>query len=98
MAHHKSNKAVEGDPDTGHGGGLPRRPDADELEERTGVDRESVGLPPGPEVADADVDPAAQHADEEAEVDRQVERGEIATDAGLPRQERDDFPPTGYDN
>ncbi|SEL20883.1 hypothetical protein [Streptacidiphilus jiangxiensis] len=46
MAHHKSNKAVEGDPDTGHGGGLPRRPDEDELEERTEIDREEVGLDP----------------------------------------------------
>jgi hypothetical protein len=48
MAHHKSNKAVEGDPDTGHGGGLPRRPDEDELEERTELDREEVGLDPDP--------------------------------------------------
>ncbi|MFK0190974.1 hypothetical protein [Kitasatospora sp. NPDC090308] len=47
MSHHKSNKAVEGDPDTGHGGGLPRRPDETELEERTEEDREEVGLDPG---------------------------------------------------
>ncbi|MEV7603617.1 hypothetical protein AB0O91_40230 [Kitasatospora sp. NPDC089797] len=45
MAHHKSNRAVEGDPDTGHGRGLPRRPDEEELEERTEEDREEVGLP-----------------------------------------------------
>ncbi|RAJ41799.1 hypothetical protein K353_02910 [Kitasatospora sp. SolWspMP-SS2h] len=47
MSHHKSNKAVEGDPDTGHGGGLPRRPDETELEERTEEDREEAGLDPG---------------------------------------------------
>ncbi|GAA5005199.1 MULTISPECIES: hypothetical protein [Streptomyces] len=37
--HHKSNKQVEGDPDTGHGRGLPLRPDDDELERRTEMDR-----------------------------------------------------------
>ena len=92
MAHHKSNKEVEGNPDSGHGGGLPRRPDEEELDERTEEDRELVGLDP----QDADVDPAAQHADEEAEVDRQVAHGDIATDAGSPRRERSAFPPTGY--
>ncbi|MEY9873147.1 hypothetical protein ABH931_002629 [Streptacidiphilus sp. MAP12-33] len=46
MAHHKSNKAVEGDPDTGHGRGMPRRANEDELEERTELDREEVGLDP----------------------------------------------------
>lgn len=45
MSHHKSNKAVEGDPDTDHGRGLPLRPDEEELEERTEEDREEVGLP-----------------------------------------------------
>ncbi|MEE1827581.1 hypothetical protein PUR61_36190 [Streptomyces sp. BE20] len=51
MAHHKSNKQVEGDPDTGHGRGLPLRPDEDELEERTEEDREEAGLPPDPQAA-----------------------------------------------
>jgi hypothetical protein len=37
--HHKSNRAVEGDPGTGHGRGMPERPDEGELEERTSVDR-----------------------------------------------------------
>ncbi|MDF3300257.1 hypothetical protein [Streptomyces tropicalis] len=37
--HHKSNKEVEGDPDTGHGRGMPLRPDADELAARTQADR-----------------------------------------------------------
>ncbi|MFJ3217521.1 hypothetical protein ACIPLC_16580 [Kitasatospora sp. NPDC086801] len=49
MSHHKPNKDVEGDPDTGHGRGLPRRPDEEELEERTEEDREEVGLPPDPD-------------------------------------------------
>ncbi|MFB7470691.1 hypothetical protein [Kitasatospora sp. NPDC056184] len=52
MAHHKSNKDVEGDPDTGHGRGLPRRPDEAELEERTEEDREEVGLAADGEEAD----------------------------------------------
>ena len=93
MAHHKSNKAVEGNPETGHGGGLPRRPDEEELDERTEADREAVGLPPEGSTTD---DRADQYADEEAEVDRQVEQGEIATDSEVPRKERDAFPPTGY--
>jgi hypothetical protein len=46
--HHKANKAVEGDPDTGHRGGMPRRPDDEELEERTMEDREEMGLDPDP--------------------------------------------------
>ncbi|MEE4540478.1 hypothetical protein V2S66_00660 [Streptomyces sp. V4-01] len=45
--HHKSNKAVEGDPDTGHRGGMPRRPNDQELQERTAEDREEAGLNPG---------------------------------------------------
>jgi hypothetical protein len=53
MAHHKSNKAVEGDPDTGHSRGLPRRPDEDELQARTELDREEAGLAPEEE-ADPD--------------------------------------------
>ena len=94
MAHHKSNKAVEGDPDTGHGGGLPRRPDEQELAQQTEEDRQAVGLPPETSRAD---DPAEEYADEEAEVDRQAEDGEIAADSGVPRKERDPFPPTRYD-
>ncbi|WP_405666155.1 hypothetical protein OG379_30315 [Streptomyces sp. NBC_01166] len=40
--HHKSNGAVEGDPDSGHGRGMPRRPDKEELEERVEEDRRQV--------------------------------------------------------
>lgn len=42
--HHKSNTSVEGNPETGHGRGLPRRPDDRELEERTDLDRTEAGL------------------------------------------------------
>ncbi|MFF4172287.1 hypothetical protein [Streptomyces sp. NPDC001744] len=45
--HHKSNGEVEGDPDSGHGRGMPRRPDEQELDERLEEDREEAGLPPG---------------------------------------------------
>ncbi|MGW7096475.1 hypothetical protein [Streptomyces sp. NPDC054874] len=44
--HHKSNEEVEGDPDTGHSRGMPRRPDEKRLDERLEEDREEVGLPP----------------------------------------------------
>ncbi|MDF9802125.1 hypothetical protein OG944_34945 [Streptomyces anulatus] len=47
--HHKSNEEVEGDPETGHGRGMPRRPDAEKIEERLEEDREEVGLPPDQE-------------------------------------------------
>ncbi|MGX2994127.1 hypothetical protein JNUCC64_07445 [Streptomyces sp. JNUCC 64] len=42
--HHKSNRDVEGDPYSGHGRGLPRRPDQDELAERTAHERRVTGL------------------------------------------------------
>lgn len=45
MHHHKSNRQVEGDPDHGHGRGLPRRPDQDGLERRREEDRRALGLP-----------------------------------------------------
>ncbi|WP_199836961.1 MULTISPECIES: hypothetical protein [unclassified Streptomyces] len=47
--HHKSNKQVEGDPDTGHGRGLPRRPDEKKLDEHLEEDREEAGLPTDPD-------------------------------------------------
>ncbi|MFC7923249.1 hypothetical protein [Streptomyces cinereoruber] len=50
--HHKSNKEVEGDPDTGHGRGLPRRPDEEKLDARLEEDREEVGRPPEPDDKD----------------------------------------------
>ncbi|OCC12808.1 hypothetical protein [Streptomyces sp. PTY087I2] len=44
--HHKSNEEVEGDPDTGHSRGMPRRPDEKQLDERLEEDREEMGLDP----------------------------------------------------
>ncbi|NJP43412.1 hypothetical protein [Actinacidiphila epipremni] len=40
--HHKSNRAVEGNPDTGHSRGMPERPDDDRLQARTATDRREV--------------------------------------------------------
>ena len=42
--HHKTNATVEGNPGSGHGRGLPRRPDDTELEQRTDLDRVEAGL------------------------------------------------------
>ncbi|MFE3666102.1 hypothetical protein ACFXOR_24545 [Streptomyces sp. NPDC059164] len=44
--HHKSNEEVEGDPDTGHSRGMPRRRDEKRLDERLEEDREDMGLAP----------------------------------------------------
>ncbi|WP_329171743.1 hypothetical protein [Streptomyces sp. NBC_01477] len=57
--HHKSNKAVEGNPDSGHSRGMPGRPDEDELEERTEEDRHEAGLPAEPETSPVRSDPDA---------------------------------------
>lgn len=93
MAHHKkSNKEVEGNPDTGHGRGMPRRPDAEELEDLTEVDREEVGLPP-----DRDAKSAEQvYQDEEAELDREVGEGKVRSTPGAHRKNRESFPPSHY--
>ncbi|MEU1278644.1 hypothetical protein [Streptomyces sp. NPDC005805] len=88
--HHKPNRAVEGDPLGGHGRGMPRRPDEDELERRTLRDRREMGLP-----ADAPEDPDTVYRDARAEVERQVQAGDMAT--GVTRRERDAFPPTRYE-
>ncbi len=80
MTHHKSNKAVEGETDTGHGRGMPRRPDDDQLEERTEEDRAQAGLDPDPGVSFADQNPEAQYADEQNELDREVAEGDVSTD------------------
>ncbi|MFE8015838.1 hypothetical protein ACFU3O_24215 [Streptomyces antibioticus] len=89
--HHKSNRQVEGDPDRGHGRGMPRRPDDTELERRTEDERRTAGLP-----ADAPASPATQYEEAQAEVDRQVDTGELPSGTA-PRRERDPFPPTEYD-
>lgn len=88
--HHKSNRAVEGDPDYGHGRGMPRRPDEDDLEQRTVRDREEAGRPVKDEESPDEEYRAAQE-----EVDRQAEAGEMPTGADT-RKERDPFPPTHY--
>jgi hypothetical protein len=64
MSHHTSNKAVEGDEGTGHGRGMPRRPDDDQLQERTEQDRAAAGLTPEPGVPFAEQNPEAIYADE----------------------------------
>lgn len=94
--HHKSNKEVEGNPDSGQGRGMPVRPDEEKLEERTEVDRQEVGLPPDPGASAAQTDPETQYEDERTEIDGQVGRGEIRTDSKKPRKEGDPFPPTHY--
>ncbi|MER6437565.1 MULTISPECIES: hypothetical protein [unclassified Streptomyces] len=88
--HHKSNRAVEGNPEDGHGRGLPRRPDQDDLAQRTQRDRKDVDLrtrkTPSPE---------ADYRAERDEIDREAGTGEIQTGPG-PRKSRPPFPPTRY--
>ncbi|MFD7292928.1 hypothetical protein ACFV9W_06530 [Streptomyces sp. NPDC059897] len=67
--HHKSNRQVEGNPETGHGRGMPRRPDADELERRTREDEREAGLP-----EKARENSREQSEDAQAEVDRGADR------------------------
>ncbi|MEU6578428.1 hypothetical protein [Streptomyces sp. NPDC046805] len=88
--HHKSNQQVEGDPDTGHGRGMPVRPNTEELEARTALDREALGLPT------SHSNPDTQYADEVMEIDRQVARGELPIEQRRPRRDRPPFPPTRY--
>lgn len=68
--HHKSNQAVEGDPDSGHGRGLPRRPDEEELAERTVQDRLNAGLRGGPSPTSE-----AEYGQGQVEIDAEVEAG-----------------------
>jgi hypothetical protein len=63
MTHHKSNKAVEGDEGTGHGRGMPRRPDVEQLRRRTEQDRAEAGLAPDPGISFAEQNPEADDAD-----------------------------------
>ncbi|WP_327085431.1 hypothetical protein OIE66_24100 [Nonomuraea sp. NBC_01738] len=82
--HHKSNEAVEGNPETKHRGGLPLRPDEDELDERTEEERVAAGLAADPDAGDVDrSDAAVRNA---VEKERSAER-----DSG-------DFPPTRYED
>ncbi|MEU8589221.1 hypothetical protein AB0C59_19770 [Streptomyces sp. NPDC048664] len=95
--HHKPNRAVEGDPGTGHGRGMPMRPDDDALAARAAVDRRELGLATEADLASVRGGAAARYGDLEAEMDRQVALGEIPADAGIPRKGRAPFPPTRYD-
>ncbi|WP_399091922.1 hypothetical protein ACGH2B_20985 [Streptomyces sp. BBFR2] len=89
--HHKSNKAVEGDPDDGHGRGMPRRPDQRQAERRTEEDRREAGLPD-----DAGKDDATRYAEERAEVEREADRGDLPRNAAS-RKNRTPFPPSDYE-
>ncbi|MEV6055165.1 hypothetical protein [Streptomyces sp. NPDC052107] len=64
--HHKSNERVEGNPDTGHGRGMPRRPDEARVERRTREDRREAGLPVGKWE-----DTETPYEEERAEADRE---------------------------
>lgn len=90
--HHKSNRAVEGNPDQGHSRGMPRRPNDDEIAERTARERREAGLSSGP----AD-DPEAAYREERREVDREAKTGEIPT-GEKSRRDQDPFPPSHYES
>ncbi|MEV0319217.1 hypothetical protein ACIBKX_14285 [Streptomyces sp. NPDC050658] len=72
--HHKSNRKVEGNPDTDHSRGMPRRPDEEELERRTREDEREAGIPVTKRQSGEEQYEAAQ-----AEVDREAGLGEIRT-------------------
>ncbi|MFB7713318.1 hypothetical protein [Streptomyces sp. NPDC056105] len=87
--HHKSNRAVEGDPDARRG--MPLRPNTDALERRTQEDLRDVGLRvKKPER------PAKQYEAIQNQVDREVDSGEMPS-GKMFRAQRDAFPPTRYD-
>ncbi|MGW3634950.1 hypothetical protein ACWD7F_33235 [Streptomyces sp. NPDC005122] len=88
--HHKSNRAVEGNPEDGHGRGLPRRPDQEDLAQRTQRDRKDVDLRTGRSPSQE-----ADYQAERDEIDREVDAGEIPTGAAT-RKARAPFPPTRY--
>ncbi|MFJ3231137.1 hypothetical protein [Streptomyces sp. NPDC086787] len=93
--HHKSNRAVEGDPDQGHSRGMPRRPDEDEIAERTARERREAGLPSGP----AD-DPETAYQEERRQIDHEVNTGEMPAGKGdkTTRRGRSPFPPSHYES
>ncbi|MQY07870.1 hypothetical protein [Actinomadura macrotermitis] len=82
--HHKSNEQVEGSPLTGHGDGMPRRPDEDGLQERAQVDRLVAGVP---------LDPAEDPEAERAGAEHEAEAAHEAEDEDAGKG----FPPTRYD-
>ncbi|MFD3563697.1 MULTISPECIES: hypothetical protein [unclassified Streptomyces] len=87
--HHKSNRAVEGNPDDRRG--MPLRPNVEQLERRTQEDLRGVGLRvKKPER------PAKQYEAIRNEVEREVDSGELPS-GKMSRAEREAFPPTRYD-
>lgn len=87
--HHKSNRAVEGNPDDRRG--MPLRPNMDELERRTQEDLRDVGLRvKKPER------PAKQYEAIQNEVALAVDSGEMPS-GKMSRAQREAFPPTRYD-
>ncbi|MFE0516169.1 hypothetical protein [Streptomyces sp. NPDC058964] len=89
--HHKSNRAVEGNPDRGHNRGMPRRPDDEELAELTAQDRRGAGLP-GVPAKDAE----SVYREAMDEIERQVRSGDIPT-GNATRRGRAPFPPSRYE-
>ncbi|MEU6089604.1 hypothetical protein ABZ865_22900 [Streptomyces sp. NPDC047085] len=90
--HHKSNKQVAGDLDFGHGRGMPRRPNAAQLDRRIIEDRREAGLPVYEQPS-----PDAQYEEGRAEVERQVDRGEMET-GSFSRRQRAPYPPSRYED
>ncbi|MFJ6833648.1 hypothetical protein [Streptomyces sp. NPDC091209] len=90
MTHHKSNRAVEGDPEHAHNRGMPLRSDDDELHARTVRERREAGLLGGPLE-----DPEADYRRERVEIDLEVGAGRIPT-GNFTRRTRDPYPPSSY--
>ncbi|MFI0962739.1 hypothetical protein ACH4S8_15245 [Streptomyces sp. NPDC021080] len=90
MTHHKSNRAVEGDPEHAHNRGMPLRSDDDELHARTVRERREAGLLGGPME-----DPEAAYRRERVEIDLEVGSGRIPT-GNLTRRNRAPYPPSSY--
>ncbi|MCX4672680.1 hypothetical protein OG453_39590 [Streptomyces sp. NBC_01381] len=90
--HHKSNRKVEGNPDTDHSRGMPLRPDEEQLERRTREDERDAGIPVKKRESSE-----AQYEDAQAEVDREVDQGDMPTGKKT-RAQRDAFPPSDYES
>ncbi|WP_328672198.1 hypothetical protein OG410_31910 [Streptomyces sp. NBC_00659] len=90
MTHHKSNRAVEGDPEHAHNRGMPLRSDDDELHARTVRERREAGLLGGPME-----DPEAEYRRERVEIDLEVGSGRIPT-GHVTRRTRAPYPPSSY--
>ncbi|MCS0602756.1 hypothetical protein NX794_16275 [Streptomyces sp. LP11] len=85
--HHKSNAQVEGDPDFGHGRGMPLRPDDTALDERTRAARREAGL-----ITPERSDTQTRYEEVRTEIDREAAQGELLTG-----DSREAYPPARYD-